>query len=130
MQYLYNLANASLTLRVVEYFSRNDFSADVEYITVINQFHGWIINVKMKSFVSVQKHKDIEAFLSEMGIIYLPSEVISKVLSSLEAGQSAINVMERYQVAIVSHGRPQPDEIEVFRQSYIRGLGYCPQNLA
>ncbi|WP_392534138.1 hypothetical protein [Nostoc sp. C117] len=128
MQYLYNLSNASLTLRVVEYFSRNDFSID--YITVINQFHGWIINVKIKSFVSIQKDKDIRALLNEFGIIYSPSEVISKVLSSLESGQSVINVMERYKVAVVSHGRPQPYEIEVFRQNYIRGLGYCPQNLA
>ncbi|MEH1932563.1 MAG: hypothetical protein V7L14_02290 [Nostoc sp.] len=128
MQYLYNLANASLTLRVVEYLSRNDFY--VEYVTVINQFHGWIINVKIKYFVSVQKDKDIRAFLNEVGIIYSPSELISQVLSSLQAGQSAINVMECYKVAVVSHGRPQPDEIEVFRQSYIRGLGYCPQNLA
>ncbi|MBN3895653.1 MAG: hypothetical protein HWQ41_10390 [Nostoc sp. NOS(2021)] len=128
MQYLYNLANASLTLRVVEYLSRNDFY--VEYVTVINQFHGWIINVKIKSFVSIQKDKDIRAFLNEVGIIYSPSELISQVMSSLQAGQSAINVMECYKVAVVSHGRPQPDEIEVFRQSYIRGLGYCPQNLA
>lgn len=128
MQYLYYLANASLTLRVVEYFSRNDFS--VEFITVINQFHGWIINVKIKSFVPEQKDKDIKAFLSEVGIIYSPPEFISNVLSSLEAGESAINVMQRYKVAVVSHGRPQPNEIEIFRQSYIRGLGYCPQHLA
>ncbi|MEH1946058.1 MAG: hypothetical protein V7K77_03555 [Nostoc sp.] len=128
MQYLYYLANASLTLRVVEYFSSNDFC--LEFITVINQFHGWIINVKIKSFVSEQKDKDIKAFLSEVGIIYSPPEFISNVLSSLEAGESALNVMQRYQVAVVSHGRPQPNEIEIFRQSYIRGLGYCPQHLA
>ncbi|MEH1966629.1 hypothetical protein [Nostoc sp.] len=128
MQYLYYLSNASLTLRVVEYCSRNDFS--VEFVTVINQFDGWIINVKIKSFVSAQKDKDIRAFLNELGVIYSPSELISKVMSCLEAGQSTINVMKRYKVAVVSHGRPQPDEIEVFRQNYIRGLGYCPQNLA
>ncbi|MEH2115365.1 hypothetical protein [Nostoc sp.] len=128
MQYLYYLANASLTLRVVEYFSKNDFY--VEFVTVINQFDGWIINVKTKSFVSVEKDKDIRAFLNELGIIYSPSKLISKVLSSLETGQPPINVMKRYKIAVVSHGRPQPDEIEVFRQSYIRGLGYCPQNLA
>ncbi|MBN3960331.1 hypothetical protein [Nostoc sp. NMS8] len=128
MQYLYYLANASLTLRVVEYFSKNEFY--IEFVTVINQFDGWIINIKTKSFVSVEKDKDIRAFLNELGIIYSPSKLISKVLSSLETGQPPINVMKRYKIAVVSHGRPQPDEIEVFRQSYIRGLGYCPQNLA
>lgn len=128
MQYLYHLPNASLTLHVVEYFSRNKSS--VEYVTVINQFHGWIINVKMKSFVSEPKDKDIRAFLNEFGIIYSPSDLISQVISSLDAGQSVLNVMRTYKVVIVSHGSPQPDEIEVFRQSYISGLGYCPQTLA
>ncbi|MEA5628095.1 hypothetical protein [Nostoc sp. UHCC 0251] len=129
MQYLYYLTNASLTMRVVQYFSKNDSS--VEFITVINQFHGWIINVKIKSFVSRQKNKDIRAFLSEMGIIYSPSDdILSKVLSSLEAGESVINVMRTYKTMIVSHGRPQPDEIKTFRQHLISKLGYCPQNLA
>ena len=71
-------------------------------MTVINQFDGWIINVKMKSFVSVEKDKDIRAFLSELGIIYSPLYLIRKVLSSLEAGQSLVNVMKRYKVAVVS----------------------------
>jgi hypothetical protein len=129
MQYLYYLTNASLTMRVVQYFSKNDSS--VEFITVINQFHGWIINVKIKSFVSIQKNKDIRAFLSEMGIIYSQSDdILSKVLSSLEAGESVINVMRTYKTMVVSHGRPQPDEIKMFRQRLISKLGYCPQNLA
>ena len=128
MQYLYYLPNASLTLRVVEYFKRNDFP--IKFVTVINQYDGWIIKVKMKSLVSVEKDKDIRAFLSELGIIYSPSDLMSQVLSSLEAGESAIKVMVRYKVVVVSHGKPQPEEIEVFRQTYIRGLGYCPQNLA
>ena len=66
MQYLYYLTNASLTLRVVKFFSINDFS--VKFLTVIKKLHDWIINVKIKSFVSVEKDKDIKAFLSEMEI--------------------------------------------------------------
>ncbi len=49
---------------------------------------------------------------------------------SLEAGQSAVDVMRRYQVAIVSHGNPEKGEIEAFRQQFVRGLGYCPETLA
>ncbi|MBH8563134.1 hypothetical protein I8748_13230 [Nostoc sp. CENA67] len=128
MQYLYCLANASLTLRVVEYFSNNGLP--VKFITVISQFDGWVVNVKMKSSIPVKKDKDIRAFLGELGIVYSPTELISQALSSLEAGQSVLNVMRRYHVVVVSHGRPQPDEIEIFRQDFIRGLGYCPQTLA
>ncbi|QSJ20155.1 hypothetical protein JYQ62_16445 [Nostoc sp. UHCC 0702] len=126
MQYLYCLANASLTLRVVEYFSNN--RVPVKFITVISQFDGWIVNIKMKSFISVDKDKDIRAFLSELGIVYCPTELMGKVLNSLETGHSVLHVMRRYQIVVVSHGRPQPDEIEVFRQNFISGLGYCPQN--
>jgi hypothetical protein len=51
-------------------------------------------------------------------------------LWSLEAGQSPVDVMRRYQVAIVSHGNPEREEIETFRQQFVRGLGYCPETLA
>ncbi len=40
----------------------------MEFITVINKLHDWIINVKIKSFVSLKKDKDVKALLSEMEI--------------------------------------------------------------
>jgi hypothetical protein len=49
---------------------------------------------------------------------------------TLAGGQSPVDVMRRYQVAVVSHGKPEKEEIEAFRQHFIRGLGYCPQTLA
>ena len=48
----------------------------------------------------------------------------------LENGQSPIDVMRRYQVAIVSHGKPDREEIEAFRRQFVMGLGYCPETLA
>jgi hypothetical protein len=67
--------------------------------------------------------------MSELGIPYEPETRLQMVFWSLETGQSAIDVMRRYQVAIVSHGNPDIKDIEVFRQQFTRGLGYCPETL-
>jgi hypothetical protein len=55
---------------------------------------------------------------------------VQMALWSLESGQATVDVMRRYQVAIVSHGSPEREEIEAFRQQFVRGLGYCPETLA
>jgi hypothetical protein len=55
---------------------------------------------------------------------------LQMVFWSLETGQSPIDVMRRYQVAIVSHGTPDQQDIEAFRQQFTKGLGYCPETLA
>ncbi|MBD2448057.1 hypothetical protein H6G76_12940 [Nostoc sp. FACHB-152] len=129
MQYLYHLANASLTLRFVEYLISRPYCSQ-SIVTVISQVDGWIINIKMKSPLHPQQDGNMRAFLSELGVVYSPSQLINLVLTSLDTGASVVDVMHRYQVAIVSHGLPQSSEIEAFRQHFINGLGYCPQNLA
>ncbi|WP_166482622.1 hypothetical protein [Scytonema sp. UIC 10036] len=42
-------------------------------------------------------------------------------LESLEVGNSPVNVMHRYQVAVVSHGSPQREDIEAFREQLSMG---------
>ena len=129
MEYLYYLANASLTLRLVEYLHGFPERA-VSFVTVINLLDGWVVNVKMKSPLNPQQDKDFRAFLNELGIAYSPPKRVSMALVSLAAGQPPLEVMRHYQVAVVSHGSPQREEIEVFRQQFISGLGYCPETLA
>jgi hypothetical protein len=129
MQYLYHLANASLTLRFIQ-FLRSNPSLPIKFVTVISQVDGWVVMIKMNSPLHPQTDRDFRAFLNELGIIYSPSALITMALISLEAGQSVVDVMRRYQVAVVSHGSPQCEDIEAFRQYFIHGLGYCPQNLA
>ena len=51
-------------------------------------------------------------------------------LWGLETGQSPLGVMRRYQVAVVSHGIPNREDIESFRTQFVKGLGYCPEALA
>ncbi len=129
MEYIYYLANASLTLRIVEYLHGKP-QMPVGFVTVIHQIDGWVVKVKMNSPLSSQQDGDFRAFLKELGISYEPPMRVNMALWSLEAGQSPIEVMRRYQVAVVSHGSPEREEIEAFRQQFVRGLGYCPETLA
>lgn len=128
MEYLYYLANASLTLRIVEHLHSTSHIS-VAFVTVIHQIDGWVVKVKTNPLNS-QQDGDFRAFLNELGIPYEPPMRVNMALWSLEAGQSPIDVMRRYQVAVVSHGSPQREEIEAFRQQFVRGLGYCPETLA
>lgn len=129
MEYLYFLANASLTQRIVEFLHRNR-QIPLESVTVLHQIDGWVIKVKMKNSLQPQQHGDFKAFLNELGIPHQPEVRVKMALWSLDAGQSPIEVMRRYQVAVVSHGRPDREEIEAFRKQFVNGLGYCPETLA
>ena len=129
MDYLYFLANASLTLRVIEYL-RNMNHLPKCNMTVVHQINGWIVKIKFSQPLQPKQHGDFQAFMSELGIIYDPEIRLQMVFWSLETGQSTIEVMRRYQVAVVSHGSPDTSDIEAFRQQFTRGLGYCPETLA
>lgn len=48
MEYLYYLANASLTLRIVECLHSRP-QLPLSFVTVIHQIDGWVVKVKMKS---------------------------------------------------------------------------------
>ena len=129
MEYIYYLANASLTLRIVEHL-HDMTQLPLSFMTVIHQIDGWVARVKMDHTLDEQQDGDFRAFLNELGIPYQPSIRIQMVLWGLETGQSPIEVMQRYQVAVVSHGSPDREEIEDFRKQFVQGLGYCPETLA
>ncbi len=129
MEYLYYLANASLTLRIIEYLN---FSPrfTVDFVTVIHQIDGWVIRIKLAQELNQQQAGDFQALLNELGFTYQPEIRVQMALWSLETGQSPIQVMRRYQVAVVSHGKPNRIEVETFRKQFVMGLGYCPETLA
>jgi hypothetical protein len=129
MEYLYYLANASLTLRVVEHL-HNNHRLPVRFMTVIHQIDGWVVKVKLQHPLSCQEDGDFRAYLNELGIPCEPDIRVRMALWGLETGQSPVEVMRRYQVAIVSHGTPDRQEIEEFRKQFVQGLGYCPETLA
>lgn len=129
MDYLYHLANASLTLRVVEHLLDMD-ALPLSFMTVIHQIDGWVIKIRLDDTVQSSAAEDFRAYLSELGISHEPNIRLRMALWGLETGQSPVDVMRRYQVAVVSHGRPDSEEIEAFRGQFVRGLGYCPETLA
>jgi hypothetical protein len=129
MEYLYYLANASLTLRVVEHLHATPW-LPIRFMTVIHQIDGWVVKVKLQYPLASQEDGDFRAYLNELGISCEPDIRVRMALWGLETGQSPIEVMRRYQVAVVSHGKPDRCEIEEFRQQFVQGLGYCPETLA
>ena len=129
MEYLYYLANASLTLRVVEHLHQMRW-LPVHFMTVIHQIDGWVVKVQLNRALNGAEDGDFRAFLNELGIPFEPELRVQMALWGLETGQSPVEVMRRYQVAVVSHGSPDRTEIEEFRQQFVQGLGYCPETLA
>jgi hypothetical protein len=129
MEYTYYLANASLTLRIVEHLLGTP-RLPLSFMTVIHQIDGWVVRVRLGEQVDADDAEDFRAFLNELGISHDPGIRVRMALWGLETGQSPVDVMRRYQVAIVSHGRPDRDEIEAFRRQFVMGLGYCPETLA
>ncbi|NES67421.1 MAG: hypothetical protein F6K24_20365 [Okeania sp. SIO2D1] len=128
MEYLYFIANTSLCLRVVEYLCITH-QLPLQFMTVIHQIDGWVVKIKMSHYLTPKKHGDFRAFMNELGIPYEPDIRIRMALWGLETGQSPLSVMRRYQVAVVSHGQPNREEIEAFRTQFVKGLGYCPETL-
>lgn len=129
MDYIYHLANASLTLRVVEHLLRSDW-LPLSSLTVIHQIDGWVVKVKMQNSIDASTVEDFRAYLTELGIPHEPNIRLRMAFWALETGQTPVAVMRRYQVAVVSHGLPDRKEIEAFRNQFVMGLGYCPETLA
>ena len=129
MDFLYFIGNASLCLRIIEYLGTMEHCSAAS-ITVIHRIDGWVVKVRYPNPLSVGEREDCRAFLNELGIPYKPDMRLQMVFWSLETGQSSVEVMRRYQVAVVSHGIPDTKDIEAFRQQFTRGLGYCPETLA
>lgn len=129
MEYIYYLANASLTQYIAAHLNRK-VDLPVAHMTVIHQIDGWVIKIKLNGSISDQQDGDLKAVLNEIGIPYCPHPRINYAFQSLEAGQTPVAVMHQYKIAIVAHGQPDDHEIETFRQEFVRGLGYCPETLA
>jgi hypothetical protein len=129
MEYVYFLSNASVTLRIVNYFETMPFLSSAS-LTVIHQINGWIVRIRIPFFLSCQEDANVQAFLSELGTKFNVNMKLQMVFWNLDMGESVINVMRNYQVVIVSHGKPNFNRIQNFREEFSRGLGYQPETLA
>lgn len=129
MEYIYYLEKASLIFRVISYFETMTFLQSAS-LTVIHQINGWVIRIKTPLLLSSQEDANLKAFLLELGVQYHASVRLEIVFWSLDMGDSPVTIMRNYRVAIISHGKPNFDRIEIFRQEFSRGLGYQPETFA
>ena len=128
MQYTYCFANASLVLRLLTYLSKQ-IATDLASVTVIHLVDRWIVRIKLCRSLSTYLAGNFLAFLQENGYPFALSAQEKNALSALDLGTTVANVMNEYNVVIVSHGGLHPEDIESFRTTFTRGLGYCPPSL-
>lgn len=125
---LYSFANVSSTLRVIRHL-RNKYQSYLNSVAVINLADRWLVKVCLKSSMPYQLSKNLRAFLAEMGTASQATTELVDALAKLEAGESPTTIMNRYRVVIVAYGKPEIEEIEIFRDRIVKKLGYCPQNM-
>ena len=128
MQYLYYFANTSLGLRVLSYLSHHE-SIKLESVTVIYLIDRWVLRIRLQDPLSLQQDLNFVSFLRENGSPHSMSPRLEAALASLDRGEDITSVMNRYHQVIVSHGAFNPEDIEVFRTTFVEGLGYCPPSL-
>lgn len=128
MEFLYCFANTSLTQRVLDYLLRQ-MKSEVDSVTVLFLNDCWAMHLKLDLAIDAEHWANCWAFLNENGIPYQPTTAVALALQDLEAGCSPIQVMNRHHLSIVSHGKPQPGEIDCFQETFVAGLGYCPPSL-
>ena len=127
-EYIYSFANASYTLRVIEHL-RHKYQSTLGSVAVINLIDRWLIKINLKPSITNDSAQNLQAFLREMGVVHQPSAQIATALARLEAGDCPTAIMNRYQVVIVAYGKPEKEEIEIFRKGIVTRLGYCPHNM-
>ncbi|MGF1602220.1 MAG: hypothetical protein ACFCU8_09400 [Thermosynechococcaceae cyanobacterium] len=129
MDYLYSFSNSTLVLRAIRHLLSSPH-LPTQFVSVIHQLNGWVLRVQTAAGWTEQTQKDFRAFLHELGVPYSPNVRVRNVLEALEDGYAPVEVMERYQIAVIAHGAPDLTEIQAFREQFIQGLGYCPETLA
>lgn len=115
MEYFYYFENASLLLRSLDYlYGKSQMPKAI--VTVIHQMDGWLVKVKINSPFNSQLDLDLRAYFHEVGIPEEPSRRVNIALMSLEAGESPIDIMRRYQIVVVFHGHLEQKEIHALQQ--------------
>ncbi|MGB3571330.1 MAG: hypothetical protein WBA01_04760 [Phormidesmis sp.] len=131
MQYLYYFANTSLVLRILSYLSEQ-VSIKLDAVTVVYLTDRWVVRVKVRRPLPLRQDLNFVSFLRENGSPHASTARLENVLLRLDAGDDITAVMNRYHLVVVSHdthGELNPQDIEVFRTTFVQGLGYCPPSL-
>ena len=128
MQYIYGIANVSLVLRILDWLSQIR-DLPLESLTVVYLVDRWVMRLYLRNCLSDAAQQDLIAFLKENGIPHTPSRSLLNAIHALDQGYPPTQVMNEYQIAVVSHGIPDPTELHEFRARFVEGLGYYPPSL-
>lgn len=128
MQYIYSFANVSLMSRVMDRLSQMS-SLPLESLTVIYLIDRWVMQINLGHALRAETEGDLVAFLQENGIPHTPSMAVRNTLNALDQGYPPTQVMNEFQVVVVSHGRPDRTELQEFCDRFVEGLGYYPPSL-
>ncbi len=91
MSYLYRLANASLTQRVITYLSK--MGPCVKCVTLLFLNDCWLVRLQFTSATPAWQQQNCLAFLQENGFPYLAPAPLTLALKALDEGQSVTDVM-------------------------------------
>jgi len=132
MKYLYYFANTSLVVRLLAYLAGRS-SLPLASVTVIYLVDRWVVCIQLSAPLPMQRALNFESFLNENGYAYdlsaSTARPVRNALRALDKGLSVTEVMHHHHVVVVSHGALQPTNLENFRTSFVKGLGYCPPSL-
>lgn len=128
MQYLYSFANVSLILRVMARLSQMT-GLSMKSLTVIYLVDRWVMRLNLSHPLPSTIERNLIAFLKENGMTHTPSMQVLNTLQSLDQGNTPTQVMNEYQIVVVSHGIPNPVELQEFCNRFVEGLGYYPPSL-
>ena len=128
MQYLYSFANVSLVLRVMHRLSQMT-SLPLKSLTVIYLVDRWVVRLSLNHPIPATTERNLIAFLKENGMPHTPSMQVLNALQALDQGRTPTQVMNKYQIVVVSHGVPAPAELHEFCDRFVEGLGYYPPSL-
>lgn len=105
MDYFYYFENASLSVCVIEYLAKQAH-LPFDYVTVIYIANNWLIRAKFSGFLSAEEEANYLAVMSELGHPYTPTTPMTLAFACLAAGEMPMQVMNRYQIEFIAHGKP------------------------
>lgn len=124
----YRVTNASLTQRLLTML-QNMLGSKLLCTTVIFFNDFWIIRIVLSPKTTSVDRNNCRAILQENGSLHTSNIWTHSVFQALDRGDTLLEVMNCYKIVILFHGASKPEEITLFQQNFISGLGYCPPSL-
>jgi hypothetical protein len=122
------LENASAVQHLLERLDHRTGLAAL-HITLLHSWECWVLRVRSRRRLSETACADLRALIKEYSLPPPADPRLGLALLHLDRGLAPVEVMQRLQVPIVVCGQFHPEDLEIFCESFTRGLGYRPASL-